>query len=343
MNNYFSNHISKLRLEAVLKSVLSGIAVGFAANFVAAIVTWFLPIKGLWICLGFFAAVSIVSGVLFYFKKYRPTAMRNARRLDSMGLYERMITMVEFENDDSVIARIQREDAKKALASVDKKQLKFSITKAFAILISISTALGLGMTTVNALGDYGVMPDGNQLLEGMIDDATLVHYSVSYVANEGGEIEGLEDQLVPSGSFTESVTAVAIDGFKFERWSDGYDEPTRFETDVTEDAVYYAIFVSIEESPEGENDMDDGDSDPDAPHRVNDGEESRPESGNGDPQDAPQGGGKYEPNNQIIDGTTYYRELLELYKESANDRITENSGNLTEEEIELIKKYLEIV
>ncbi len=342
-NNNFSNHISRLKLEAIVKSTLAGLAVGFGANFVTALVIWFLPFPGLWISLGVFGAVSIVAGILFYLKRYRPTDMRNARRLDSMGLYERMITMVEYENDPSTIAKIQREDAKKALASIDKKQIKINISRTLAVLVITFTVLGLGMTTVTALGDYGIMPDGNQIIENMLHDATLVHYSVSYIANEGGTIEGDEEQLVPANSDTEAVTAVADDGFMFVGWSDGVTTQTRYETCVKEDAVYYAKFIELDEFPDGETDLDDGDSDPNAPHRTPENGEEKPESSNGDPQDAPEGGGKYEPNNQIIDGSTYYRELLELYKEAANDRIQDGSGKFSNEEIEFIKKYLGIV
>ena len=54
------------------------------------------------------------------------------------------------------------------------------------------------------------------------------------------------------------------------------------------------------------------------------------------------GGGQREPNNQIIDGETFYKEVLEYYQQLVNGQIEDNGG-LTDEEIDLIKKYLGIV
>ena len=45
---------------------------------------------------------------------------------------------------------------------------------------------------------------------------------------------------------------------------------------------------------------------------------------------------------QIIDGKTFYKEVLEYYQELVNGQIEDNGG-LTDEEIDLIKKYLGIV
>ena len=59
--------------------------------------------------------------------------------------------------------------------------------------------------------------------------------------------------------------------------------------------------------------------------------------------DATTGGGASKPNNQIIDGKTFYREVLEYYQDLANGQIDSEESGLTEEEIELIKKYLGIV
>jgi membrane protein implicated in regulation of membrane protease activity len=128
-NNFFSNQMSKLKLEAVVKSLLLGLAVGFGAGFAAAATFWFAEFGSFWLALGIFAFVTVVAGILFYFCRFAPNDVRSARRLDGMGLYERMITMVEFQNDDSYMARIQREDAKSKLASIDRKQIKIKISK----------------------------------------------------------------------------------------------------------------------------------------------------------------------------------------------------------------------
>ena len=106
-NNFFSQHISKLKLEAIIRSALAGSAVGFGVNFVVATVFWFTGWGGLWLTLGIFAVVSALAGLFFYYKRFIPTDARSARRIDSLGLYERLITMVEYEKDESSMAKIQ--------------------------------------------------------------------------------------------------------------------------------------------------------------------------------------------------------------------------------------------
>ena len=340
-NNFFSTQMSKLRLEALVRSLLSGLAVGFGVSFALALVFWFGAIGNFWILLGVLAFVTVVAGMLFYFCRFIPTDVRSARRLDSLGLYERMVTMVEYQNDDSYMAHVQREDAKKKLASIDKSQIKIKISKAILVSSVVFAILGTSMITVNALSDYDIIPNGNELINSLMKEATKVYYSVTYVAEEGGIIEGDEDQLVEGGTDAETVTAVADEGYAFTRWSDGLTTPTRTDTAVSADATYYAEFEKVEDPGDGE-DEGDGDEPTDAPPQDGDGEQQPGESGDPNP-DAVEGGGKYQPNNQIIDGVTFYRDIIKLYQETANERIIDENSTLTDAEKEIIKKYLGIV
>ena len=132
-NKFFPEHQKRLNDEAILRSVLCGLAVGFGANFVAALVTWLLPINGIVICLAVLLGVTAIATLIFYVKCFRPDDTMNARRIDRLGLEERLITMVELEDNDSCIAKAQRADAQAALASVDSKQLKFRISTAIVV------------------------------------------------------------------------------------------------------------------------------------------------------------------------------------------------------------------
>ena len=343
-NNFFTKHKAKLRLEAIVKSALCGLAIGFGATFVTALVTWFLPISGLWTSLAVFAAVTLASSVVIYCARFKPTDVRNARRLDGLGLYERMVTMVEYANDDSYMAQVQREDAKRVLASVSTRKIKITVSRAVAVSVVIFTVLGLGMTTVSALSDYGILPGGDEVIESLLADAHRVSYSVIYEAKTGGTIKGNSNQLILEGTDTEPVTAVPNDGYMFVRWNDGITTPTRYESGVTEDATYYAVFVALDENADGEIDYDSGDGDPYAPSKTPTGDEGDEEGDpTGEPNDILEGGGKYEPNNQVINGSTFYREVLELYKADAEDRLQDEYSDLPEELKELIEKYLGIV
>ena len=111
------------------------------------------------------------------------------------------------------------------------------------------------------------------------------------------------------------------DGYVFKEWSDGYPYPTRRDENVTEDATYIAIFMPIEEDGDLGNMDDEGDMDGEAP-RGTQGQGNKEESDSaGEPNNTLEGTGKYEPNNQIINGQTYYREDMPLYQGNADDRI----------------------
>ena len=133
---HFEHYNSRFMWEAILKSLLVGLSVGFALNFIAALVTWFLPFNGFWIMIAALAAGVLISMPIFYFKAFRPTVQSNARRIDRYGLEERLITMVEFENEDSYMLQAQRADAQAALSAMDSKRLK--VTVPGAILLAVS-------------------------------------------------------------------------------------------------------------------------------------------------------------------------------------------------------------
>ena len=400
-NNLFQNHMSKLKLEAIVKSALCGGAVGFGVNFIVALVTWFTDFNGFWLSLGVLAAVSVAAGLTFYFLLFYPSDLRNARRVDGMGLQERMITMLEYQSDDSFMARVQREDARRALASVSKEKINLKISNIIIVIASVCFALGVSMTTVNGLSQYGVIAGGDDYFEAVVGDTFAEHHKIIYEVDEAGggtlldtdgELTDTCEQLVAEGKRGKPVTAVADDGYYFVKWSDGSTAATRIDDNVTDDAEYVAIFSEIGEEYKADDDilnvlisnwdgdeellftlvnkleqnpavlheltvqyelwseavidwMDDftGDEAADAP-KANQGQGNSGDASGDDPADNDSmGGGKYKPNNQIINGNIYYRQDIKNYQDDANNRILDESSNLTDDEIELIKKYLGIV
>lgn len=342
----FPEQQKKLKKEAILRSIFSGLAVGFGVNFVAALVTWFLPINGLWISLALLLGVTAITAPIFYVKRFRPNNTTMARRIDRLGLEERLITMVELENNDSYLARVQRADAQAALAAMDKKLLKIRLTRAIVIAVIICAVLGCSMTTVNALGVLGVLPTGHDLLDSYVEEQTTVSVKVDYVAGTGGMIEGDDSQVIVQGTDTESVTAVAEDGYMFKCWSDGLKTPTRYDVGVMEDVTFTAEFVELDDDGKGDDDgLGDEPNDAVTDGDLKNGEEndSDQEDDNNDDENDSSGGGAWEPNNQIIDGKTYYRDILEEYQDMAEEVLKDPDNGLTDEEIELIKNYLGIV
>ena len=348
-NKYFTQYHSKLMTEGILKAFLCGLATGFAANFIAALATWFAPVNGLWISLGILVAVTLIATPIFYFARFRLNDVKNARRLDSLGLEERLVTMVEFEHDDSIIARLQREDAKRALGTVDRKQIKVNISKSIVAAVICFAILGAGMTTVNALSELGLMPGGDEIIDSIVEEQLTVYVKVSYVVEEGGIIEGDEEQIIPLGTDAATITAVADEGYMFKEWSDGSTDPTRTDRGINEDVVYTAVFIEVGDGDGDSDGDDDGDGEGDEPTDApSDSSQNQGNSSSGpsDPNsnsNGQMGGGAYDPNNQVIDGETYYRELLEQYQEKAGEWVTEDGNGLTEEMKKIILKYLGIL
>ena len=349
-NELFKKHYSQLCLEAVLRSALWGLIFGFAVAFVLSALEWLLAFGASWISVLAFVCVFALTGTLFYLFKYRPSTEDVARRLDRLGLDERMITMLEYECDDSYIAKIQRENAKLHFKSVENKKLRLHISGAL-IAIALSTAiLGSSMTTVLALSESGVIPSGSTIISG---DEFVDHIPVSYIVDEGGYITGGEaDQLVLPGEDADPVVAVAEDGWVFVGWDDESANPARHDKNITEPREYVAIFEPIDEDEDGEEsdgsegeNGEEGDQSSDQPtdneSSESDGEqkEENEQSPEGDPNEnesennseneseteSDDGGegqgasGKWEETNMFYDGQTYYKDAMEYYENYYDD------------------------
>ena len=83
---------------------MTGLAIGFGCGFISALVSWLTSFKGgLWLSLGIIFGVTVISAAIFYFARFRPSVIGCAKRIDALGLKERMITMLELKEDDSVM------------------------------------------------------------------------------------------------------------------------------------------------------------------------------------------------------------------------------------------------
>ena len=353
---YFQKHFMKIFIEAVFNSFLCGLIVGFFAGFAAALVTWFTILEGLWISIGVTAGVTVISAFIFYFAKFRPTVMRSARRIDSVGLEERLITMVEYEKDTSPIADIQRQDAKKALDALSTAAIALRVATGTLICLAVAFVLCAGMTTVSTLADKGIIWGGDDIIEALTPEPQIQYVSVTYEAEDGGEIEGEADQLIPLGDKTTVIEAVPMEGYEFYEWDDGYKKPVRYEKNVTEDKIFVAFFMPLdaEGNPDQNGDPTDSDSSQSKPQKSDQQKEQQDQENQEDsdqqkPDDKENdkptniGGGKYEEVNQIINGEIYYKEVLDEYKELLRERLETEGDNLSQEERTIIESYLGIV
>lgn len=366
----FKKHYSRLVTEGIIRSVLSGFTIGFAASFVAAFFAWMFDFGGIWFVIGIGAGVALVSGVLLYFLKFKPNEIEVAGRLDRLGLKERMITMLELKEDDSYIAGLQRVDAKESLDSVSDRKIKFRIPKLTFALLAVAFVLGASMTTVVGLAKEDIIPSGDELIP---EDPMATYIPVTYLAEEGGEIEGETDQLIPPGGSTEAVVAVAEDGWIFIGWDDGNENPERSDENITEERVYMAIFEEIgeggdsdesDESSDGKPGSAEGDSADDLPQGGNanvdsettgdagdkgdgSGASSESDGGQGSTDEEGEGkgdgqglgaGGKWQDSNQFLDGKTYYKDHIDMYYQMAQEILAEG-GDIPPELREFLETY----
>lgn len=341
-NQTFDRFKRKLTVEALLNSALLSLGVGFAVAGLVALICWLCGYKeGIWVALGVGAGSALIFFPLVYFLKFRPSAVETARRVDALGLQERAVTMLEFMNDESHVAVRQRDDAQRAISSASSTALKTVIPAWIGIFVAIAFAFGTTFGVVGGLFRYEVLksPVGTP-------DPMEQFVAVTYLVEDGGEIQGEADQLLLPGENATTVTAIAVDGYMFIGWDDGVKNPSRTDLKITEDLEITAMFESIDEGmdPE-EGDFDgpanDGDSANDQPAdgsgsevdgSQGDGQGNRGDgqgTGSGDQEGEGKGdgqgegaGGQLSESNKIVDGEVYYRDWLEQYKEEAMNTIS---------------------
>lgn len=72
-----------------------------------------------------------------------------------------------------------------------------------------------------------------------------VNYTVSYICDQGGHIEGNSTQKIKKGENSKEVTLVVEDGYYFDSWSDGLETLTRSETNITTNVTITAKIRKI--------------------------------------------------------------------------------------------------
>lgn len=70
-------------------------------------------------------------------------------------------------------------------------------------------------------------------------------FTVRYLAEPGGRIEGVLTQDIVEGTEGEAVTAIADEGYRFLQWDDGYPQATRKEQNVQDDLSVKAQFSRV--------------------------------------------------------------------------------------------------
>ena len=320
-NKVLSEYVKRLKKEALVKALLCALSIGFAAVLVTALVCWFTEFSGYWLFAITFGVPFGAAMPLFYFFVFYPSDKYVAKRLDQLGLKERILTMVEFEGQDSYILQRQREDAIAKLGGVNSKLIKIALSAALIAVPAVAIPTATAMTTVYALSEAEIIDSGKDLLENRKKDNTTfeVIYRIPEDQQEYGVLysashpEGATEitLIVGRGQDGETVMPVASRGYVFVRWSDGVGDYTRKDTFVQGKIVVTAIFEEIDL-----NVGDDYEEDQEGPKKKpSDGD--KPDDSERDPDDSQRDPGKpYDPNGQpgggsnggenVFDGKTDY-------------------------------------
>lgn len=326
----FKKHYKRLARESLIKSILFGCLIGFFALFSSALIFWLADFSFFWIAIIISIIITFTISFVSYYRLFKPTKKQLAIRLDELGLEERMLTMEELKNDNSYIAKLQREDTIKHLETVKPNLIKLIISIPLVISVFTSGLLGIDMITISALAANDVINSGKDL----IDNHVTKFYDVSYEVEGDGEIFGDIVQRIEEGKSTSSVVAIANDGFVFVGWSDGLTSSERTDLNITEDFVVTAIFEELDEEDDSEEDSDSEDSSEDPNNPEN-------SSGNSDHTSNDTNGGSqsnWKDNDTIIDGSTNYDDYLDEAKKDAENGSKDNS-NLDKNQKDSINDY----
>lgn len=334
------NYKSRLAKEGWLKAALCGMSVGFSADILCATAFWVFGIKLFWICILVFAAVTAIATTLFYFCRFKSSRRQVASRVDMLGLEERILTMTQFENDDSYMARRQREDAMNALKTVNASFVKLAVSASMVVACCVTLVLGIGATTASALSSKSLI---TMIQENKTEPTSGVFHLIYGVKGDvGGRVDGELEQTVNEGESGKIIQAVADDGYVFVGWTDGHEDATRTDTEVSRDIVVNAIFIEIE-SDEEEDIVEEEKREGNPGNKGNNGAPQSPESpkdgsadGNGSGDGA--GAGADAASNQVIDGSTYYGDEYSGSLSDAQDSMNSDS-NLSGDEKGVIGDY----
>ena len=120
-NGLFKTYKRRMTISAAIASACYGLIFGSLAAFVTALFCWMFNFNHVWVAIVVWVACTAISATAVYFLKMRPTDMQVASRIDSMGLEERTITMMDLEGADSPIATLQRKDAVNKINNVSRR------------------------------------------------------------------------------------------------------------------------------------------------------------------------------------------------------------------------------
>jgi len=146
-NNDLNKYRKRLLKEAALKAAVFGLSIGLfvgailAASLWAFNFTWFVALP---------SAIVVAGGAfaLMFFKFFKITTRELYSRVDNLGLEQRVITSIEYADNDSYIAQKLREDTSVRLAALPPKNIKLKMAKWPFIVLGIIATIAIATISV---------------------------------------------------------------------------------------------------------------------------------------------------------------------------------------------------
>lgn len=150
MLDNFNKFKKKIFLEALIKSLVVSISTGIVVFSVPYI---FIKVKEiefnlLYLILIALGVVLVLFTILFLI--FKPNNKTAAIRIDNdLKLNEKVQTMVEYQNEDQYVVRLQKENTLNILGSIPLKQLSFKFGVMFFVLIALAFSMCVTVVALN--------------------------------------------------------------------------------------------------------------------------------------------------------------------------------------------------
>lgn len=223
IKNKLEKYQRKITLESIVLSIIIGLIIGFGFTLCFSVIFYLLKLSGITTLLIIGGASTVLSSLLLYYYKFKPNLNIVAKRVDEIGLEERVITMLEMEEKDSFMANLQREDAKGKLDEYKITSLPFRSFKKPIITLFVIAIVSITSMVVLSKQVYAKY---------------YKQYRIEFNSQGGTPID---DQLVIGGNTIDIPKEPKKEGFDFYYWyEDDMNNRFDFENQIFENKMLYA-------------------------------------------------------------------------------------------------------
>lgn len=170
MDNLLNEYKNTVKKEALIKSLIIGLISGFIVMAIISIISLLTKTNLIIITLLIGCIVITATTITLTKTLYKTSLKVLATRVDSLGLEERLITMLEYQDDNSIMAELQRNDTKEVLKTIEPSKLKVSLVKwpiiACVVLFIVTCNLTVGSTILAVKEDVnGNITEEQELID----------------------------------------------------------------------------------------------------------------------------------------------------------------------------------